>query len=188
LGLRCFIAIELSAGLREKIGRETGGLRASEADVRWVPAENLHLTLKFLGSVPDELVPDIRAGLARVARGHARHCVRLAGTGVFPDPRRPRVVWVGVEDSEGVSALQRDVEAAMEGLGFEPEGRPYTPHLTLGRVKSPRGRSALMEELGALRDADFGEQEVREVSLMKSELRPGGARYERLFAAPLGGR
>lgn len=187
MDLRCFIAIELPQDIKEGIAGKTKRLRAAEADVRWVSPENLHLTLKFLGNTPEDLLEDVREKLSAVAGRHPAFSFGLSGAGAFPDTGRPRVVWIGVRDSGELAGLQGDVDAAMAELGFEAEQRAYSPHLTLGRVKSPRGRIALKEELSRIEDIDFGMVEVREVALMRSQLRPTGASYSRLFAAPLGG-
>lgn len=187
MDLRCFIAIELPPELKDTIHGLTGGLRASGARVKWVPAENLHLTLKFLGNTPEETVPDIRDRLAGVSALHPAFTLEFRGAGAFPDLRWPRVVWAGVLDSDALLGLQRDVEEAMGELGFAPEGKAYSPHLTLGRVKSPGGLAGLRGELAALGDTVFGSVRVGEVSLMKSELGPSGARHERLFGVALSG-
>lgn len=186
MGLRCFVAIELPAELKETIGERTGGLRASCRGVKWVPPKNLHLTLKFLGYTAESLIPEIQEMLREAASAHRAFGIVFRGAGVFPDLRRPRVVWVGVEDSHAIIALQRDVEQSLSALGFAPEGRPYSPHLTLGRVKSPQHMGALKKEIEALKDAGFGSMEVDGISLMKSDLKPSGAEHERLFRAVLG--
>ncbi|GAB4390405.1 MAG: RNA 2',3'-cyclic phosphodiesterase [Thermodesulfovibrionales bacterium] len=187
MDLRCFVAVELPEELKKNIDRETGRLRAADADVKWVRAENLHLTLKFLGRTPEERLPAIRERLGAAAARHRGFRIRLAGAGAFPGARRPRVVWIGVSDSEALAALQKDVDAALAELGYEAEARDFTAHLTLGRVKSPRGGAALQAGIEALAGKEFGEAEVRGVSLMKSDLSPAGARYSRLYLAPLGG-
>lgn len=186
MDLRCFIAIELPEGLRKRISEVSERLRSTDADVRWVRPEGMHLTLKFLGSTPEELVPEIKRKLTEAMRGHRKMRLRLSGAGVFPNERRPRVVWIGLVDSDRLVGLQRDVETAMEALGFEPEGRPFTPHLTLGRLRSPRGTAALLREIEALKDEAFDDIEVGEVAVMKSELKPAGAVYHRLHSIPLG--
>jgi 2'-5' RNA ligase len=185
MDLRCFIAIELPEALRREIGARTEGLRSTDADVRWVPQENLHLTLKFLGRVPEELLPEINSSLTEAMGSHRRLSLRFSGAGVFPSVRRPRVVWIGVVDSDRLTALQQDVEGAMEALGFESEHRPFSPHLTLGRLRSQRGSAALLRELDAIKDAAFDDVEVEDIAVMKSELKPTGAKYHRLFGIPL---
>lgn len=187
MDLRCFISIELPESLKKDIGARTEGLRATGADVKWVSSENLHLTLKFMGRTPEELVPDIKEELIKAVTPLRRFHIRLSGAGVFPDRKRPRVIWIGVPDSETLVMLQEDIERSMSDLGFETEQKQYRPHLTIGRVKSQRGKDELLKELDLLKDTAFNGVEVGSVSVMKSELRPTGARYFKLFDIPLGG-
>jgi 2'-5' RNA ligase len=186
MAVRCFVALEIPGTLREHIGSMTGALRASGADARWVPAENLHLTLKFLGNVREEGLSDIRQQVAAAAALHGGFGVRFEGMGVFPGRRRPRVVWIGVSEPLGIVRLQRDIQDNLALLGYLPEKRPYTPHLTLGRVRSQRGIDSMLWEIDALRDTGFGEFRANSVSLMKSELRPSGAEHACLHEIPLG--
>lgn len=187
MDLRCFVAIELPHELCNNISGLTSGLRASRAKVRWVPGENLHLTLKFLGNTPEGLLPDIRDGLSAAATGHGPFTLAFRGTGVFPGLRRPRVVWVGAEDTDALLRLQADIERTMESFGYPPESRAFRAHLTLGRVKSQGGMEDLKGELDALGKTEFGAMSVVSFSLMKSVLRPQGALYERLFSIVLQG-
>ncbi len=186
MDLRCFVAIELPEALKGEIASRTEGLRAAGADARWIKAENLHLTLKFLGNIPEETLPGIEESLKKAVRPHMRFRLRFSGAGVFPGRKRPRVVWIGIQDSMRLVGLQQDVESSMAELGFEAENRHYSPHLTIGRLKSPRRRDVLLEELDALSEEEFGELEVTEVALMRSTLRPTGAEYSRLCGIPLG--
>jgi len=183
--LRAFVAIELPEDLKEHIYSRTRSLREVARSVKWVPAENLHITLKFLGSTEAKLLPAIEEALRTAAAGHGAFEMAFAGAGAFPGVQRPRVVWAGVEVPEGLAGLQRDVESALVPLGFEPEDRPFSPHLTLGRVKQPLRGGVLGREIGALEGESFGSFRVEGVSLMKSTLSPAGARYERLFSVPL---
>jgi 2'-5' RNA ligase len=178
MGLRCFVAIELPEKLKEEIAVRTEGLRKSGADAKWIKAENLHLT--------EDMLPAIKDSLEKAVKGHEKFRLSLSGAGVFPDRKRPRVVWVGVKDSDRLVALQKDVEVAMAGLGFEAEKRSYSPHLTIGRLKSPRRRDLLLRELDAVSGDEFEKAEVAEISVMRSILKPSGAEYSRLFAIPIG--
>jgi 2'-5' RNA ligase len=186
MDLRCFIAIELSESLKKNIDARTKSLRETDADVKWVPWENLHLTMKFLGKTPEKLVPDIKERLLKAVSPHEKFHIRFYGAGVFPDIRRPRVVWIGILDSDRLIRLQQDIEASMVALGYDTESRPYTPHLTIGRLRSPKGKDALLRELEKFKEVGFDDMEVRSVSVMKSELKPTGARYFRLCDIPLG--
>jgi 2'-5' RNA ligase len=186
--VRCFIAVGLPDGLRGEIDRQTGRLRKLDADVRWVPLENLHLTLKFLGNTPEKVIPEIEIRLQEVVGSVRGFEISFSGVGVFPSPRRPRVVWIGIsEGAEAMRVLQGAVEEAVSELGFEPEKRGFSPHLTLGRLRSQRGSGAVLKELDALKGADFGTMAVRGVSLLKSELSPSGAKYTALYEAVFGG-
>lgn len=188
MSVRCFVAVELPEALKEAIASLTEQVRKSGADARWVRAENFHITLKFLGSVPEEMLPDIKDAMAGAAKSHAGFRLSFKGAGVFPSRKRPRVVWIGAEDSERLIDLQRDVEQAMEALGFEAEKRAFSAHLTIGRLKSQKRRDFLLRALDDLSDASFGQFDVTEVTLMKSTLKRGGAEYSRIYGAPLGKR
>jgi 2'-5' RNA ligase len=189
--IRTFIAIELAPDLLRRIGHLQTRICEDVPSglVRWVRPEGIHLTLKFLGEVPATQIEAIATGMQSASAPHAPFGLTVQGLGCFPDPRRPRVVWVGVEEPSGALArLQREVERAMTPLGFAPEKRRFSPHLTLGRVKGHKP-----DELGALGDyvtqakVQVGEMEVAAVHLIKSELRPAGAVYTALAVAPLVG-
>ncbi len=186
MGLRCFVAVELPEKLKNEIVARTEGLRKSGTDARWIKAENLHLTLKFLGDTPEDVLTAVKESLEKAVKDHVKFKLRLSGAGVFPDRKRPRVVWVGLEDSDRLVALQSAVEEALAELGFETEKRPFSPHLTIGRLKSPRRRDFLLRELDAISGEEFGKVEVAEISIMKSVLKSSGAEYSRLFAIPVG--
>jgi 2'-5' RNA ligase len=176
--MRLFIAVNLDENLRQAIAEAEGRLRASGADVKWVAPESIHITLKFLGWVDDARIPEVRQALAAALHGATGFRLALEGIGSFPTPTAPRVVWVGVKDGrEGLAALAERVEAAMEPLGFEREARAFSPHVTIGRCKSPQGRERLVTAMREERDRQFGEMEVRRVDLMRSDLRPTGPIY-----------
>lgn len=188
MDLRCFIALELPDRLKEAVGSMLGELKKSDADVRWVPPENLHLTLKFLGNVPEETVPAILRQVESAAARRRSFKAVLNGVGVFPGRKRPRVVWIGLDGADELVALQGDVDRNLSSLGFEPEGRAFSPHLTIGRARSQRGMMALMTRLDSLAGTLFGEFMVESISIMRSKLSPAGAQYTRLHGVPLGGR
>jgi 2'-5' RNA ligase len=152
--------------------------------IRWVPPENAHLTLKFLGDLEREAVPGVEAALAAVCARHGPFGVRLSGMlGAFPAERRASVLWAGIsEGSEDLSLLAADVEAALEPLGFPAAGRPYRPHLTLGRA---RGRPLRLElPRSAVTLPGF---RAERVWLVESSLGPKGASYRGVEGYPLGG-
>ena len=135
--MRLFIAITPPVALREQIWMETEELRRIR-EMRWLDPSALHLTLKFLGEVEGETGRNVAAALGRAARPVEAFSLAIARLGVFPNGRRPRVVWVGVDADETLSLLRENIERALGALGFERDRRPFTPHITVGRVR--RGR------------------------------------------------
>lgn len=185
--IRAFLAIDLPAGLRPVLERLTGELKKSGADVKWVPAGNVHLTLKFFGDVSEAQAEEIARAAAPIAQASPPFSLTLTQPGAFPSLKSPRVVWVGLGgDLEAIRALYAGLEAAFELLGFPREGRPFAPHLTLGRVKSPRNRDALVRQLAVLPALQSEFFPVREIVLFRSTLTPKGAIYTPLKVMPLG--
>jgi len=184
--VRCFIAIDIGEETRKELESLIKNLKRFGTDVKWIPGEHIHLTVKFLGSTDEALLERIKASLKSIASCHRRFSLTAAGTGVFPDFSRPRVLWVGIDGSEELNLLYNDIESAMEPLGYKRETRKFRPHLSIARVKSGKGLTPLLRELRGWKDREFGKIEVTEVLLMKSILKPTGAEYERLFSAPLG--
>jgi 2'-5' RNA ligase len=182
--MRAFIAVNLDDSLRRAIADAQEALRASGADVKWVRAESMHLTLKFLGWVDDARIPEIVKAVGAALAGQPSFRLRLADVGSFPTSTAPRVVWVGVKEGAAeLAELSRLVEDAVEPLGFEKEERPFSPHVTVGRVKSPSGRQALTAAMRETAEREFGEMQVTKVELMRSDLRPTGPIYtsQRVF-------
>lgn len=186
MDLRCFIAIELPAELKKNIDVYMERLRQTGADVKWVLSENLHLTLKFLGRTPEELLLDINKRLLSITKLYNRFYIQVFSAGVFPNIKHPRVVWLGIQDSEEIIKLQRDIDESMAEFGFEREDKQFKPHLTIGRVRSMKNRDMLIKELATLKDVDFGKIEVNNIVMMKSELKPTGAEYFRLNEIMIG--
>jgi 2'-5' RNA ligase len=182
--IRSFVAVDLDAPVRQAVHDLQGELACSAADVRWVRPEGLHVTLKFLGSVEPTRLERVRAALAAGMAEQPTLHVRAHGLGAFPGWRRPRVVWVGLH-GDGMVELAARVEDALAPLGFERELRVFTPHLTLGRVNSPRGWARLEEVCKAHLDDDFGESDIDTVTIYRSTLQRGGAVYTLLWTIPL---
>jgi 2'-5' RNA ligase len=183
--VRCFVAIDLPDDVRAAVAAAQERLRAASprADVRWTAAGAMHLTLRFLGEVAD--VGPVREVLAMVAARHAPIALAGGGLGAFPGLARPRVLWAGITHGiRELGLLAADVERALVPLGFAPEARPFRGHLTLARVRSPRGISRIAD----LIDGDatsFGAWTVTEIVLYRSHLRPAGSIYEALDRLPL---
>lgn len=188
MALRCFLAVGMPSPVKERLAEAVEELKKSRADVRWVPAENMHLTLKFLGATEGDFVGRIAGVLSDILSSYAPFYIKISGVGCFPDMRRPKIIWAGIEESRRLSDLTRDVEAGMVGLGYAAERRAFSPHLTIGRVKSGRGVPEMISAVEKLSAAGFGDVEIKKVTLMKSELRPAGAVYSGLAEILFGGR
>lgn len=184
--MRTFIAANLTDTLKAALSQVQEALKARGADVGWVKPENLHITLKFLGEVEEARLPVLSEAIASSLRGTSPFPLALGGLGAFPDLRFPRVIWIGVKrGAKELSALQARLEEGLQRIGFSPEDRPFSPHLTLGRVRSPRGRGALVEGLKALEVPILGEMILESVDLMRSQLHPTGAIYTIIQSFPL---
>lgn len=189
--IRTFVAIELDDDLKKGL-TETQDLlkgRGISDLVRWVKPRGIHLTLKFLGNVPADRINEIVVTINQGVRGIRPFALSFGGLGCFPSPSRPNVIWIGVDgDTETLSRLQGSIENRLSTLGYRPEKRKYTPHLTLGRV-ARHVETGERRQLGGLIEKQrvdlLGEMTVLEVSLMKSELSRAGAKYTRLAAIDL---
>lgn len=187
--LRLFVAVDLPEEVRAALGRLLDDLKRRDlGGLRWVRPQGIHLTLKFLGETPAERLPEIEAALARALRGAARLRLHLGELGTFADRRGPRVLWLDVSgDVPALQGLQAAVETALRDVGFPPEERQFSPHLTLARVPQPPppGIAERLSEALAAAGAPSGQIDVREIVLMRSTLQPGGAVYEQLAAFAL---
>lgn len=191
--LRTFVAIELEEELHRELAKVQSSLKDKipQNRVRWIDPEGIHLTLKFLGQVPKDQVPDIVAALERARQGVSSFHLTIRGLGCFPSLTNPRVIWVGVQAAdESLTRLHSQLEKEMASLGYPPEGRPFNAHLTLGRVRENAqggARRALGEVISATAVGELGRIQVRSISLMQSILHPTGAKYIRLASIPLSG-
>ena len=183
--MRTFIAIELPERVKKKIELAQAPLKKTKAFVSWVKPGNIHVTLKFLGEVPEDKINDVFLATEKALEGITKFSMSLKGMGAFPDFRRPRVVWIAAGSGEKeLSYLAEKVEEEMEKVGFPKENRKFSAHFTIGRVKSPKNVENLME---LVKSSDFSteEIEVNEVVMMKSQLHPAGAIYTPLKKIPL---
>jgi 2'-5' RNA ligase len=186
--IRAFIAIDLDPRVSEKLCQAIGELKQLLPAVRWVSPQNFHLTLKFLGDIDESRVETIGVALVEALCPFSRLSINAKGLGVFPDLRRPRVLWVGLAGN-GLMALAARVESALEPLGFASEQRPFTPHMTIGRWRQyDRAPKSLGEALAGWRNREFGESTVDKVVFYQSVLKPEGAIYHTLRVVALEGK
>ncbi len=188
---RLFVALEPPEPVRRRLAALQAKLRRAAAraadEIRWVPAENVHLTLQFLGAVPEERVKDVEAALRDAASSSRTLALEVKGAGGFPNARRPRVLWAGVTgDVAALGAFVQDLGRRLAPLGFAPEERAFSPHLTLGRARDTRGAPGLAGALADASDSDGAPWRAVEVVLFESHLSPKGPRYEAIARAHLG--
>jgi 2'-5' RNA ligase len=185
-GIRSFIAIEVTRLLQVRLGELQKELKQAEADVRWAHPGNIHLTLIFLGTVNNEFLEKITESLGPLIAEWKPFALRIRGLGCFPSMRNPRVLWVGIDQGkEEVTSLQGAIEGKAAEAAFAKETRPFKPHLTLGRIQSPRSRGPFAQAVENLKEAEVGTFRASEVFLFKSELRPSGAVYTKLKTFPM---
>ena len=185
--VRTFLAIRVGDEVEAAIYRLIEELRAPNDGVAWARRDKLHVTLKFLGAAIDSarLAP-LAEAVAAVSGAAAPRQVRTRGIGAFPNLRRPRVLWTGLE-SQALLRLATQIEEATAHLGFESEQRPWAPHLTIARIRDPRRVRSLLGRLQAANQSEFGESRVGEIALYRSHLSSNGSRYELLATFPLSG-
>jgi len=186
--LRTFIAVEMPSEIRDRAADLIGRLSAADVDVRWVDPTNMHLTLKFLGDVPENDIPAVCEAVAAAATKVNPFSIQVRGAGAFPGPSRPRTLWIGLANGlDEMAALHKAIDSALAKLRFPKEGRKYHPHLTLGRVKrGGRGSAQLAESIEKNADFDAGSAPVAEAVVFASELTRQGPVYTVLGRAPLG--
>ena len=188
MSLRTFLAIDLPSCLLNSIVNKQRDLKQVFPSIDWVKSAKVHLTLKFLGDTPESKIPELQQVVAKAVKGIEPFVINLRGFGVFPHKRAPRTLWTGIEgDSEILLDLNRKIETEVSQLGFPPEGKPFHPHLTLARIKkNQRIAGEAIEKASVLADPFiFGSLLVEQVTLFKSELRPTGSVYSKLWAVSL---
>ena len=189
---RLFVALEPSEAVRRRIAARADAIRQAAgraaSDVRWVAEANLHLTLQFLGAVPEERVDSVRAAVEATAAAAAALSLEVKGAGGFPNARRPRALWLGLAgDVDALAALAAGLGRRLAPLGFPPESRPFSPHLTVGRARDGRGAPGLGGALAAAALEEGVAWRAAELTLFESHLSPRGPRYEAVLRARLGG-
>lgn len=182
--MRLFVALDVPGQVREALAECSARLKKTCPSARWVRLESVHITLKFIGEVSLETLEKIREALGSLPV-FPPILLRFAGLGFFPNARRPRVFWAGVDAGSELSALAGAIEAKLEPLGIPAEKRDFHPHLTLARFESPQGTQALVTAVETLGSPEFGSETFHEFYLYRSVLKRSGAEYSRLVSYPL---
>ncbi len=188
--LRSFVAVEIPAGMQSALAHSTAPLQKAlpKPLVRWVAPQNVHLTLKFLGDISPANLERLAEALKAEAMAHETFSMSVGGLGAFPTPRRARIIWIGLEAPAALTALLRGVEAVAARLGYASEDRPFSPHLTIGRVGQNVSGTDLQRIRAALEGTvigALGTVQVEAVHMFRSDLQPGGPVYTRLYSLPL---
>lgn len=183
--MRLFVALDFPDEVRRNLAELIARLKPTCRGARWVRPESMHLTLKFIGhAVKDEetqKLADLRTALAKI-RSDGPVKLRFHGVGFFPNERRPRVVWCGVEASPNLARIAADVDRALEPLGIPRENRDYVPHLTLARIEPPRDSEPLVRAAEEMKSSDFGAACETKFYLFESKLKHSGAEYQKIEA------
>lgn len=188
--IRAFIALDLPPAIQESIEKQTFRLRQTLGNdvIRWVSPHNMHLTLKFLGSIPVSHLDFLKRMLAQAADSQPPFNLQIGGFGSFPSSKRPRVLWVGVHAPASLSSLQKAVADGANRLGYEKEARTFSPHLTIGRVRQGINGQELQKignAISTIQLGKIGTARVDSVHLYQSDLNSEGSTYTKLFSIPL---
>jgi 2'-5' RNA ligase len=188
--LRSFVAVEIPSEIQSTIARAIAPLQKAlpKPLIRWVAPKNVHLTLKFLGDASPDNLDRLAEALKSVALNQETFTFSLGGLGAFPTPRRARVIWIGLQVPVALKALLCGIESVAARLGYAPEGRPFSPHLTVGRVgKNVSGTDfqGIRKALEGVVVGALGTIRVDAVHIFKSDLLPGGSVYTNLYTLPM---
>jgi len=179
--MRAFIAIELSPEIRDSLAQTQSHLKYSGADVKWVNKENVHLTLKFLGEITEESSEKIKSILDEIANSVKPFEISIKDIGAFPKIEFPKVIWAGLDRGAAeASVIAGKIDDALSKVGFQKESRPFTAHLTIGRVRSLKNKEALKEKIDSYCIPDDSNQLIRSITLFQSTLTPKGSIYTKL--------
>lgn len=189
--MRLFVAIDPGPAVVERVVSTIAEVRALSPNSKWIRPEGAHITLAFLGEVDEARLPELAEAIESAAKSYPPIDLRISGCGSFGKGRRPRVLWAGVAGEEAalraLAAAQKELERALEPIGYRPEERAFSPHLTLARARDPKGDEGLFECAEAIRTVDFGAARIEALTLYRSETAKEGAIYTKLAEGRLGG-
>ena len=181
MNIRTFIAIEIDKDIKDKLSEFINKIKKTDADVKWVAPENIHLTLKFIGYIEENVIPDLNKIIKDAIFNLSSFDIDIENVGAFPNLKKPRVVFVCVQDKgDTLLKIYEKLNRGVEKLGIKPDSKKFAGHITLGRIKSQKNLSRLANALNSDTECFFGREKVNHISLMQSNLTPGGPIYERL--------
>lgn len=184
--IRTFIAINVPPSIQATVEKIQGRFKQIRSPIMWVKPSHLHLTLKFLGNVSEKQIEEIKGCLAIAGQGLNTFLLKATEIGVFPNINYPRVVWLGFSDPTGqLHKLEENIEHHLQKIGFQPEDRKFTPHLTIGRIKSLKGKTDIIRMIHNEKKLPYDNIFVTEIKLMKSNLKPSGPEYSVLYSMEL---
>jgi 2'-5' RNA ligase len=188
--IRSFLAFELPTDIKKIVAQVSKEIRQLTLNVRWVDVENIHLTIVFMGNINEQEIPHMSQAIEKVCLRYPPFHVSLKSLGAFPNTRRPRVIWLGLQgDTEKMSFFKKALQKHLKPFGIKEEKRSFKPHLTLGRFKNPGPVDSLLDNfIGTYKDLSGPECPLNELILFKSDLKPGGAEYTKLKTWSLSGR
>lgn len=182
--VRCFVNIEISEEQRKRISELVKELKKIDADVKWVQVKNTHITPRFLGEISENDLPKVEEGLKKIASESSAFDLKLKGTGVFPNRDYVKVIWIGIEDCPELNEIKKRADEYIS-VG-KKDSRPFSPHVTIGRVKGKKGVDEILKKLDEFEDTEFGTIEIESINVKKSTLLAEGPVYEILFEEKLG--
>ena len=177
--IRSFLAIELDNDLVPGILDVQKEFKKTNANVKYVPEENMHFTLKFFGNIDEEMVDDIALAVEKVIKNYSSFDLNIKNCGCFPNKKVIKVLWLGLEEGSPIKNLQKDLDREFRKLGFKKE-KNFISHLTIGRVKSPKNKKEIRETIEKLENIEIGQMSVSKICLKKSTLTPQGPIYENI--------
>ena len=180
---RGFIAIEIP--VTDQIIRFQDDIKKTTAQVKLVEPENIHITLKFLGDTPINQIEEIESIIKKAIGSTKKHTIKIEGTGVFPNENYIKVIWIGIKETDSIAQIANSINTQCSTIGFKKDRRGFSAHLTIGRMKSSKGKDQIVDLLKSYKDTLFAEMLVNEIHLKKSTLTPKGPIYETLSTIPL---
>lgn len=175
--IRSFLAIDLAEDLKPKIADVQRQFKKTDANIKYVPSQNMHFTLKFFGNIDEDMVEEISEAVEKVIKSYSSFDLSIGGCGSFPNQNTIKVLWIGIDRNSAIADLQKDMDREFKKLGFKKE-RNYISHLTIGRPRNGKNKNQIKDTINSLKDLKIGTMTVSKISLKKSTLTPQGPIYE----------